>query len=371
MFCSVKKDKKNNNYRFYLCDRYRDKKTGKVKSSDKYIITLPKENILTLTGDEIRLELENTFINKGISLDNIDLVLNKLIKVKEVVTKESNTTNKQGVVLKGKDTTSKNVEIVQAEIVESVIPTYNTTIMFDVQQMYRENVKTSMGFNLMSKAFGIKEKDRFEIEEEEFKKIQDQGERIDKQIDEIYEEYLRINEQNEELKALGSDIELVQDIYIDCYYKFPKSEVWLIGAGYIRHIYGKLDFVLPRWGEKIFECWEEIKENDKLDDNKAYFNHEDYFEEMDLYRENNLDIDKSDITGSLLRMILSGNYEIDMSFSDWIDIKVEGDTIGLSIEHLIDWVNNKPTRDYKVTIENLMEYKKQLNKFKKNILKLI
>ena len=145
MFCSVKKDKKNNNYRFYLCDRYRDKKTGKVKSSDKYIITLPKENILTLTGDEIRLELENTFINKGISLDNIDLVLNKIMKVKEVVTKESNTTNKQGAVLKGKDTTSKNAEIVQAEIVESVAHTYDTTIMFDVQQMYRENVKNFNG----------------------------------------------------------------------------------------------------------------------------------------------------------------------------------------------------------------------------------
>lgn len=352
MFCSVKKDKKSNNYRFYLCDRYRDKKTGKVKSSDKYIISLQKETILTLTGDEIRLELENTFINKGISLDNIDLVLNKLIEVKEVVIREYNTT-------------SKNVEIVQAEIVESVTPTYDTTIMFDVQQMYRKNIETSMKFELMSKAFGIKEKDRFEIEEEELKKIQEQGERIDKQIDEIYEEYLRINEQNEELKALGSDIELVQDIYIDCYDKFPKSEVWLIGAGYIRRIYGKLDFVLPRWGEKIFEGWEEIKENDKLDDNKAYFNHEEYFEEIDLYRESNLDIDKSDITGSLLRMILSGNYEIDMSFSDWIDIKVEGDTISLSIEHFIDWVNNKPTRDYKVTIENLMEYKKQLNKFKK------
>lgn len=365
MFCSVKKDKKNNNYRFYLCDRYRDKKTGKVKSSDKYIITLPKENILTLTGDEIRLELENTFINKGISLDNIDLVLNKIMKVKEVVTKESNTTNKQGAVLKGKDTTSKNAEIVQAEIVESVAHTYDTTIMFDVQQMYRENVKTSMGFNLMSKAFGIKEKERFEIEEEELNKIQEQGERIDKKIDEIYEEYLYINEQNDKLKALGSDIRLVQDIYIDCYEKFPKSEVWLIGAGYIRSIYGKLDLVLPRWGEKIFECWEEIKQHYKLDDNKAYLNHEEYFEEIDLYRENNLDIDKSDITGSLLRMILSGNYEIDMSFSDWIDIKVEGDTISLNIEHLIDWVNNKPTRDYKVTIENLMEYKKQLYKFKK------
>lgn len=365
MFCSVKKDKKNNNYRVYICDRYRDKKTGKVKSSDKYIMTLPKENILSLTSDEIRREVEDKFINKGVNLDNVDLVLNKLIEFKGIVTKEYNTTDKEDVVLKGKDTTNKNVEIVQGERVESVAPTYDTTIMFDVQRMYRENVKTSMKFELMSKAFGIKEKDRFEIEEEEFKKIQDHGERIRKQIDEIYEEYLRINEQNEELKALRSDIELVQDIYIDCYDKFPKSEVWLIGAGYIRRIYGKLDFVLPRWGEKIFEGWEAIKEEDKLDDNKAYFNHEEYFEEIDLYRENNLDIDKSDITGSLLRMILSGNYEIDMSFSDWIDIKVEGDTISLSIEHLIDWVNNKPTRDYKVNIDNLKEYKKQLYKFKK------
>lgn len=328
-------------------------------------MTLPKENILSLTSDEIRREVEDKFINKGVNLDNVDLVLNKLIEVKGIVTKEYNTTDKEDVVLKGKDTTNKNVEIVQGEIVESVAPTYDTTIMFDVQRMYRENVKTSMKFELMSKAFGIKEKDRFEIEEEEFKKIQDHGERIRKQIDEIYEEYLRINEQNEELKALRSDIELVQDIYIDCYDKFPKSEVWLIGAGYIRRIYGKLDFVLPRWGEKIFEGWEAIKEEDKLDDNKAYFNHEEYFEEIDLYRENNLDIDKSDITGSLLRMILSGNYEIDMSFSDWIDIKVEGDTISLSIEHLIDWVNNKPTRDYKVNIDNLKEYKKQLYKFKK------
>lgn len=365
MFCSVKKDKKNNNYRFYLCDRYRDKKTGKVKSSDKYIMTLPKENIISLSIDEIKFGVENVLINKGISLENINMILDKVIDIKKVVLEEYNTTNKEYVVLKGKDTTNKNVEIVQAEIVESVAPTYDTTIMFDVQQMYRKNIETSMKFELMSKAFGIKEKDRFEIEEEEFKKIQEQGERIKKQIDEIYEEYLCINEQNEELKALGSDIELVQDIYIDCYDKFPKSEVWLIGAGYIRRIYGKLDFVLPRWGEKIFEGWEEIKEGDKLDDNKAYFNHEEYFEEIDLYRENNLDIDKSDITGSLLRMILSGNYEIDMSFSDWIDIKLEGDTISLSIEHLIDWLNNKPTRDYKVTIDNLMEYKKQIHKFNK------
>ena len=345
MFVSVKKDKKDN-YRFYLSDRKRI--NGKVKCSDKFIVTLHKDVLIGTDHKIVASKVKNICIDKGISLDNLDMIINKI----------------KDVVISIVNTTSNNVEIVQAEIVESTDTTYDTTIMFDVQQMYRENVKTSMGFNLISKAFGIKGKDRFEIEEEEFKKIQEQGELIDKQIDEIYEEYLYINKLNDELKALGSNIELVQDIYIDCYDKFPKSEVWLVGAGYIRRIYGKLDLVLPRCGEKIFECWEEIKQNDNLDDNKAYFNHEDYFEEMDLYRENNLDIDKSDITGSLLKMILSGNYEIDMSFSDYIDIKVEGDTVSLNIEHLIDWVNNKPTRDYKVTIENLMEYKKQLYKFK-------
>lgn len=364
MFCSVKKDKKNNNYRFYLCDRYRDKKTGKVKSSDKYIMTLSKENILSLSSDEIKFDIENILINKGISLENINMILDKVIYIKKVVIEEYNTTNKEDVVLKGKDTTNKNVEIVQAEIVESVVHTYDTTIMFDVQQMYRENVKTSMGFNLMSKAFGIKEKYRFEIEEEELKKIQKQGEYIEKKIDYIYEEYLYINDQNEELKALGSDIRLVQEIYIYCYDKIPKSEVWLVGGGYIRAVYGKRDFILPGYGEKVFEEWEEIKSCDKLDDNKAYFNHEDYFEEIELYRESNIDIDITDITGSLIRLIFSGNYELEISFADYIDIKIGGDTVSLNIEHLIDWVNNKPTRYYKITIDNLIEYKKQLYKFK-------
>jgi len=367
MFCSVKKDKKNNRYKFYLCDRYRDKTTGKVKSSDKYIITLQQENILSLSIDEeFKFNIENVLINKGISLENTDLILDKLIDIKNVVIEEYNTTDKIDIVVQDNNTTTinENIEIVQAEIVEKCTPTYDTTIMFDVQQMYRNNVKTMMGFNTMSKAFGIRAKERFEIEQEELKKIQEQEESIKNKIDEIYKEYLYINEQNEELKVLGSDIRIVQDIYISCYNKFPSSEVWLIGGGYIRRIYGKLDFVLPGYGEKIFEGWEEIKEHDKLDDNKAYFNHEEYFEEIDLYRESNLDIDKSDITGSLLRMILTGNYEIEYSMSDWIDIKVEGDTIGLSIEHFIDWINNKPTRDYKVNIDSLMEYKKQLYKFK-------
>lgn len=330
MFCSVKKDKKNNNYRFYLCDRYRDKKTGKVKSSDKYIMTLPKENIISLSIDEIKFGVENVLINKGISLENINMILDKVIDIKKVVIEE-----------------------------------YNTTIMFDVQQMYRENVKNAIRFNLMSKAFGIKEKDRFEIEEEELKKIQKQGKDIEKKIDDIYEEYLYINEQNEELKSLGSDIRLVQEIYIYCYDKIPKSEVWLVGGGYIRSVYGKRDFILPGYGEKVFEEWQEIKSCDKLDDNKAYFNHDDYFEEIELYRESNIDIDITDITGSLIRLIFSGNYELELSFADYIDIKTDDDTVSLNIEHLVDWINNNPTRYYKVTIDNLMEYKKQIHKFNK------
>ena len=366
MFYSAKRDKKNNRYKFYLCDRYRDKETGRVKSSDKYIMTLPKEKIIDLYNDEIKFDIENILINKGISLENIGLILDKLISIKKVVTEEYNTTDKIDIVVQDNDTTNinENIEIIQAEIVEEFTYTYDTTIMFDVQQMYRKNVDTTMRFNAMSKAFGIRSKERFEIEEEELKKIHGKGEEIKNKIDGIYKEYLYINEQNDILKDLGSDIRLVQDIYISWYDKFPSSEIWLVGGGYIRRIYGRLDFVLPGYGEKIFDGWEELREYYKLDETKAYFNHEEYFEEIDLYRAIDLDIDKSDITGSLVRMILSGNYEIDMSFADWIDIKVDGDTIGLSIEHFIDWINNKPTRDYKVTIDSLMEYKRQLYKFK-------
>lgn len=354
MFCSVKMDKKNNSYKFYLCDRYRDKQTGKVKSSDKYIMTLQEKEILSLSNNQIKLKVENILINKDISIENIDLILEKLMNIKNVVIKNDNTTFK-----------NEKVEIVEAEIVEECNPTYATTIMFDVQKLYRDNIETSMRLNSISKTFGIKAEERFEIEKEQLKKIQERGQEIEKEIDDICEEYLYVNELNEVLKEIGSEIRLVQDIYIDCYTKHPTSEVWLIGGGYITRLYGKLDLVLPGYGEKIFECWEEIKEHDKLDDSKAYLNHEEYFEEIDLYRESNLYIDESDITGSLVRMILGGNYEIGMSCSGWIDINVAGSSTGLSIEHFIDWVNNKPTNDYKVTIDSLMDYKEQLYKFKK------
>ena len=54
MFCSIKRDKKNNRYRFYICDRYRDRETGKVKCSDKYIMSLQDNEIRSLSSEEIK-----------------------------------------------------------------------------------------------------------------------------------------------------------------------------------------------------------------------------------------------------------------------------------------------------------------------------
>lgn len=377
MFCSVKKDKKNNRYSFYLCDRYRDKETGKVKSSDKYIITLQGNEILNSSNEETKQKIDNAFINKGISLHNMGLLLDKIInlrnsdmhnmhirKLNDVVIENDNTTINNNVVVQDNNTTYEKVEIVQAEIIEGCRADYKTTIYFDVQQDYSRNIKESLNFNSIMKAFGGNTKDRFEIEEEELNKIQEQGESIKNKIDNIYLEYLDINKQNKELQALGSDIRLIQDIYISCYNKVPTSEVWLIGGGYIERIFNKADFILPGQGKKLYEEWEEIKKYNNLEDNKAYFNREEYFEEIDLYRTSTLYIDAKDITGSLIRLILSGNCEIEYSSSDWIDIKIGKNTIGLSIEHLVDWINNKPTVDYKVSIEDLMDYKEQLYKYK-------
>lgn len=57
MFYSIKNDKKNNSYKCYLCDRTRDKATGKVKSSDKYIMTLQYEDLLKSEEKMIKLKI--------------------------------------------------------------------------------------------------------------------------------------------------------------------------------------------------------------------------------------------------------------------------------------------------------------------------
>lgn len=346
MFCSIKNDKKNNSYKCYLCDRTRDKATGKVKSSDKYIMTLQYEDLLKSEAQLIN-SVKDIFINKGLDINNANIVIKKLIKLKNVV-------------VSNKDTT----EIMEAEIVEECNPTYDTTIMFDVKQDYSRNIKDSLNFNKMTSAFGGKSKDKFEIVEEELKKAHENAEHINKRIDEIVEEELKIKAINNSFKDLESDIRLIQNIYISCYNKVPTSEIWLIGNGYIRRIY-ELDYIiLPGEGKLLFDNWEELKEMDHLDDTKAYFNKEDHLEEIELHNNAIIDIDKNDITGSLIRLMLSGNYEVDYTMSDFIDISIDNQSVDLRIEHLIDWINNKPIKNYKVTIESLKQYKEQLYKYK-------
>ena len=77
MFCSVKKgkDKYGETYKFYLCERYRDKETGKVKSSDKYIMTLQRDKIL---NDINIAEIKEYCINKNLNNNDIELIVNKI-----------------------------------------------------------------------------------------------------------------------------------------------------------------------------------------------------------------------------------------------------------------------------------------------------
>lgn len=346
MFCSIKNDKKNNSYKCYLCDRTRDKATGKVKSSDKYIMTLQYEDLLK-SEKQLVDSVKDIFINKSLNINNANIVIEKIMKLKNVVVNNDNTTR-----------------IIEAEIVEECVPTYDTTIMFDVKQDYIRNIKDSLNLNKMSSALGGKSKDKFEIMEEELKKVHENAKHINKRIDEILEEELKIKAINNSFKDLESDIRLIQDIYISCYNKMPTSEIWLIGNGYIRGVY-ELDYIiLPGEGKLLFDNWEELKEMDHLDDTKAYFNKEDHLEEIELHNNAIIDIDKNDITGSLIRLMLSGNYEVDYTMSDYIDIIIDNQSVSLSIDHLIDWINNKPIKDYKVTIEALKQYKEQLYKYK-------
>ena len=85
MFCSVKKgkDKYGNIYKFYLCNRYRDKKTGKVKSSDKYIMTLQE-----IDFTDLRISFMTKHIKKVLSEKDIvneieqDLVYDKYLDIR-------------------------------------------------------------------------------------------------------------------------------------------------------------------------------------------------------------------------------------------------------------------------------------------------
>lgn len=362
MFCSVKKgkDKYGETYKFYLCERYRDKDTGKVKSSDKYIMTLQREEILNISINKIKEHC----INKNLSSNDIKLIVNKINVLKIVVSKDINTTIKNNVVIDNNNTTNEAIEIVQADIIEECDIDYKTLIMFDVQRDYSKNIKESLNMNSLINTFGGKEKDLFDIEEEELKKIHDKADLINEKIEKILEEYHKVKELNNQLIDLNSNMRVIQDIYISCYNKVPSSEMWVIGGSYITRIYNINDLVLPHMGCSLYDEWEEIKTYYNLDDSKAYIHDYENFEELNLYDISSISIDKKDITGSLIKIMLSGNCTIEYSCADFIDINFNGNSLSLSIEHLVDWINNKPTRDYKVDIADLINYKEQLYKYK-------
>lgn len=281
-----------------------------------------------------------------------------------VVVSSNDTTINDDVVIKINNTTDENIEVVVAEIVEACEIDYSTMITFDIKQDYSRSIKSSFKFDSMAKTFGGHSKGSFEIEKEELQKIYDKADTIADRISEIITEYKEIQVINDTFTSLKSDIRVIQDIYISCYSKVPTSEIWLVGCGYIERIYELEYLIMPYGGIGLFEEWESIKYEENLDDSKVYMNREKYFEEIELYRSSRLEINKDDITGSLVQLMLSSSHEIDNTFADYIDIRINNQSISLSIEHFIDWINDKPIKNYKVDIDNLKRYQEQLYKYK-------
>lgn len=91
MFCSVKKGKDSfgDTYKFYLCERYRAKETGKVKSSDKYIMTLQQEDFRDIKISYIVKHLDKILKEKDILNEkNKDLIFDKYLDIREDILKK-------------------------------------------------------------------------------------------------------------------------------------------------------------------------------------------------------------------------------------------------------------------------------------------
>ena len=370
MFCSTKKNSKNNRYSFYLCDRQRDKESGKIKCSDKYIMSLQKEEIIKLTDEEVKNKIEDSCIKKGINLFNIDYIINKYNELKNSVVISDNAPLqeeelKSNVVIKDNITLqTDNIEIVKAEAIENIEPDYKTFIMFDVKQEYSNNLKQALKFEKFFGRIYDVQKNTFEVEKEELEKIYSKRESIEKAIQYILSEKKEVDLINYRFEELNSNLRLVQDIYIRCYDKMPGSELWLVGCGYIEEIDNIDRLIMAYGGNKVFDNWNELKEEYNLDDNKFYIDKEENgFKEIDLYRTSTLEVNKDDITGTLIKIMFNQGSEVDYSLADFIDIKFNGSDLTLQIEHFIDRINNKPVFNYKVDIEGLKQFKEQLYKY--------
>ena len=370
MFCSIKKNSKNNRYSFYLCDRQRDKESGKIKCSDKYIMSLQKEEIIKLTDEEVKNKIEDSCIKKGINLFNIDYIINKYNELKNSVVISDNAPLqeeelKSNVVIKDNITLqTDNIEIVKAEAIENIEPDYKTVIMFDVKQEYSNNLKQALKFEKFFGRIYDVQKNTFEVEKEELEKIYSKRESIEKAIQYILSEKKEVDLINYRFEELNSNLRLVQDIYIRCYDKMPGSELWLGGCGYSEEIDNIDRLIMAYGGNKVFDNWNELKEEYNLDDNKFYIDKEENgFKEIDLYRTSTLEVNKDDITGTLIKIMFNQGSEVDYSLADFIDIKFNGSDLTLQIEHFIDRINNKPVFNYKVDIEGLKQFKEQLYKY--------
>lgn len=78
MFCSVKKRKSKDDevYMFYLSNRDRNKDTGKIVSSDKFIMSLHKNYLIEMTDEDITKKINSVFNIKHINSGN-DLIFEK------------------------------------------------------------------------------------------------------------------------------------------------------------------------------------------------------------------------------------------------------------------------------------------------------
>ena len=370
MFCSIKRNKKNKRYGFYLCHRQRNKESGKIKCSDKYIMSLQEEEIINLTNDEIRKRIENACISKGVSLFNIDFIINKYNELKNSVVISDNLPlqeekRKNNVVIENDiSLQTDNIEIVKAEMIENIETDYKTLIMFDVKQDYSRNIKQALKLSNFSKAIYDTQKDILEIELEDLEKIYNKRDKIEKKIQSILLEKNEVDSINYKFEKLNSNLRLVQDIYISCYDKMPVSELWLVGCGYIEEIYNIDRLIMAYEGNKVFDNWNELKEEYNLDDDKFYIDEEEYgFKEIDLYRTSTLEVNKDDITGTLVKMMFDEKSEVDCNICDFIDIQFNGTQLSLRLNHFIDWLNNKPVFNYKVDIDGLKQFKEQLYKY--------
>lgn len=94
MFCSVKrgKDKYGNIYKFYLCNRYRDKETGKIKSSDKYIMTLQEIDFTDLRVSFMAKHIKRVLNQKDIVNEiEQDLVYDKYLDIRDEILEKERT----------------------------------------------------------------------------------------------------------------------------------------------------------------------------------------------------------------------------------------------------------------------------------------